>query len=96
MIVNGEVEVIDVRAVAEWERGHVPGARPLSLEELRSDPGRLPRAGVLFVCAGGVRSQTAARAAMQHGVERVYSLAGGTLSWVKAGLPLARPLDLVG
>jgi rhodanese-related sulfurtransferase len=94
MINNGEVQVVDVRAVAEWERGHVPGARLLSLEDVRSNPASLPRAGVLFVCAGGVRSQTAARAALEHGIERVYSLTGGTLSWAKAGLPLAMPLDV--
>jgi rhodanese-related sulfurtransferase len=92
MIRNGEVVVLDVRTIHEWERGHVPGARLVSLDEVRSNPTALPREGVLFVCAGGVRSQTAARAAMEHGVRRVYSLAGGTLSWSKAGLPLEAPL----
>lgn len=94
LIANGSVEVIDVRAAAEWERGHVPGARLLSLDEVRANPALLPREGILFVCAGGVRSQTAARVAAQHGIKRVYSLTGGTLSWVKAGLPLAMPLDV--
>jgi rhodanese-related sulfurtransferase len=92
MIQKGEVVVVDVRSVREWAQGHVPGARLVSLEEVRSNPGALPREGVLFVCAGGVRSQTAARAALEHGVRRVYSLAGGTLSWKKAGLPLEAPL----
>jgi rhodanese-related sulfurtransferase len=94
LIANGLVEVIDVRAAAEWARGHVPGARLLSLDEVREKPGLLPREGVLFVCAGGVRSQTAARVAVHHGVRRVYNLIGGTLSWIKAGLPLAMPLDV--
>jgi rhodanese-related sulfurtransferase len=94
LIDRGEVEVIDVRAAAEWARGHLPGARLLSLEDLRADPSVLPPEGVLFVCAGGVRSQTAARVAIYHGVRRVYSLAGGTLSWIKAGLPLVFPLDI--
>jgi rhodanese-related sulfurtransferase len=92
MIKRGEVEVVDVRPVREWEQGHVPGARLLSLDEVRSNPAVLPAEGVLFVCAGGVRSQTAARAALEHGIQRVYSLAGGTLSWKKAGLPLEAPL----
>lgn len=96
LIENGAVEVIDVRAADEWAKGHVPGARLMSLDEVRANPGRLPREGVLFVCAGGVRSQTAARVASQHGVKRVYSLIGGTLSWSKAGLPLERALDLTG
>lgn len=96
LIEAGRVEVIDVRAPAEWERGHVPGARRIALDELRSGAARLPPEGVLFVCAGGVRSHTAARVAVHHGVRRVYSLSGGTLSWVKAGLPLAMPLRAAG
>lgn len=94
MIARGEVEVIDVRAAAEWEKGHVPGARLMPLEDVRANPSALPREGILFVCAGGVRSQTAGRVAVQHGIKRVFSLTGGTLSWVKAGLPLAQPLDI--
>jgi rhodanese-related sulfurtransferase len=35
-----------------------------------------------------VRSQTAARLAQNYGVTRVYSLAGGTKGWLRAGLPL--------
>jgi hydroxyacylglutathione hydrolase len=92
MIQKGEVEVVDVRSVREWEQGHIPGARLVSLEDVRSNPAALPAEGVLFVCAGGVRSQTAARVALEHGIRRVYSLAGGTLSWKKAGLPLEAPL----
>ncbi len=93
MIRNGEVEVVDVRTIAEWERGHVPGARPVSLEDVRAHKAPLPSQGVLFVCAGGVRSQTAARVALENGVSRVYSLVGGTFSWSKAGLPLEMPLQ---
>ena len=95
LISKGEVEVVDVRDAAEWERGHVPGARLLPLAHLRANPGKgLPESGVLFVCAGGVRSQTAARVALEHGITRVYSVIGGTTSWVKAGLPLSTPLSV--
>ena len=46
--------------------------------------------GVIFVCAAGVRSQTAARLAEQLGFNVLYSLTGGTRSWVSAGLPLVQ------
>jgi len=94
LIASGEVVVVDVRHPDEWANGHVPGARLMTLDDVRAYPERLPRENVLFVCAGGVRSQTAARAALHHGIKRVYSLTGGTLSWIKAGLPLSRPLDI--
>lgn len=95
LIEAGSVEVIDVREPGEWARGHIPDARLLELAALRADPRvSLPRDGVLFVCAGGVRSQTAARIAIERGVTHVYSLTGGTSSWMKAGLPLANELSV--
>jgi rhodanese-related sulfurtransferase len=89
LLSSGNVEVIDVRDPGEWSSGHLPGARLVPLEQLRANPGAvLQHDGVIFVCAAGVRSQTAARIAASHGLTRIYSLTGGTRGWVKAGLPL--------
>jgi len=91
LIASGEVDVVDVREVREWSTGHIPGARLVPLEQLRADPGRaLPRDNVVFVCAGGSRSLSAAKLAERLGWSRLYSLDGGTSGWAKAGLPLAR------
>jgi rhodanese-related sulfurtransferase len=91
LIASTEVEVVDVREPCEWSTGHLPGSRLVPLGELRSNPkeARL-RDGVIFVCAAGVRSQTAARLAEQLGFSALYSLTGGTRSWVSAGLPLVQ------
>lgn len=85
------IEVVDVRESAEWAEGHIPGARSLPLGELRAAPHKagLSQDAVLFVCAGGLRSQTAARLAGHHGVKHVYSLAGGTQAWRRAGMSLS-------
>jgi len=89
------VTVVDVRDPKEWARGHIPGARLMTLAELReSGTGQLPRRGVLFVCAAGVRSQLAARLAVEGGVREVYSLVGGTNAWARAGLTLTRELEI--
>ena len=89
LISRGEVEVIDVREPHEWTGGHLPGARLIPLAQLRANPkASLPRDGVLFVCAAGTRSQTAARIAAMNGLTKVYNLSTGTRGWVKAGLPL--------
>jgi rhodanese-related sulfurtransferase len=91
LIANAEVDIVDVRERGEWSTGHLPGARLVPLAELRSNPqGSLLRDGVIFVCAAGVRSQTAARLAEQLGFNGLYSLTGGTRSWVRAGLPLVQ------
>jgi len=70
-------------------------ARLLPLEQLRANPrASIEKDGVLFVCAAGVRSETAARLAAASGFTKVYSLRGGTRAWVKAGLPFTQPLPV--
>jgi rhodanese-related sulfurtransferase len=89
LISSGECDVVDVREPREWSRGHVPGARSVSFDRIRKSPkSALPRDGVIFVCAAGVRSQAAAKVAEELGLAKVYNLSGGTRSWVSAGLPL--------
>ena len=95
LISRGEVEVIDVREPSEWSGGHIAGARLVPLNLLRSNPKTvLVRDGLLFVCAAGVRSQTAARIAASLGLQRLYNLAGGTRAWTKAGLALVNDLSV--
>lgn len=60
---------------------------PTSADEPGSSPGSKID-GIIFVCAAGVRSQTAAKVAEATGLRNLYNLAGGTRSWVNAGLPL--------
>jgi rhodanese-related sulfurtransferase len=96
LLSSGEVEIVDVRDSKEWAAdGHLPGARLVPLEQLRASPkALLPRDGILFVCAAGMRSQTAARIAAGLGYAQVYSLSGGTRAWVKAGLGLVQDLSV--
>jgi len=84
-----DLDVVDVRDPRDWAAGHIPRARPLPLGEITANARTaLPHDGVLFVCARGVRSLTAAKAAEAIGFERLYSIEGGTLGWSAAGLPL--------
>ena len=92
LIASGVV-VVDVREPSEWEHGHIPGARLMSLATLRTARGNL-KGSVLFVCSRGMRSQTAARLAVEHGVRSVYSLAGGMNSWINAGLSITTELSV--
>jgi rhodanese-related sulfurtransferase len=95
LISRGEVEVIDVREASEFSDGHLPGAKLVPLATLREKTKKiLRRDGVLFVCAAGVRSETAARLAAAAGLEKVYSLRGGTRGWVNAGLPFVTELSV--
>jgi rhodanese-related sulfurtransferase len=89
IIAQQDIDVVDVRDEREFSSGHIPQARPVPLEQLRADPaGALPRDAVIFVCARGVRSLTAAKLAERLGYSKLYSVEGGTSAWAKAGLPL--------
>jgi rhodanese-related sulfurtransferase len=91
LITRGEVDLVDVREPVEWTGGHIPGARHVPLDRFRSAPASfLVRDAIVFVCAAGVRSQTAARIAEANGFTKVYNLSGGTRAWARAGLPLER------
>lgn len=95
LIAAGKVQVVDVRDPAEWADGHLPHARLVPLEQLRANPKKsLPKDNVLFVCAAGVRSQTAARIAAGLGLKNVYSLNGGTRGWVKNGFALVNDISV--
>ena len=89
---QGGLDIVDVREPAEWITGHVPGARLVPLETLKADPrGNLQRDDVVFVCARGGRSATAAALAESIGKKSVFSLDGGTSAWTAAGLPVVTP-----
>jgi rhodanese-related sulfurtransferase len=95
LISHGEVDVIDVREPHEWSEGHLAGARLVPLGEFRANPrATLERDGVVFVCAAGVRSETAARIATSLGFSRVYNLSSGTRGWVRAGFALVNELSV--
>jgi rhodanese-related sulfurtransferase len=95
LISRGDVEIIDVREPHEWTKGHIAGARHVPLGQLRAAPkAALVHDGLLFVCAAGVRSETAARLAASLGFTRVFNLATGTRGWIAAGLPLVDDLSV--
>ena len=92
LLAAGGIDLVDVRESDEWAGGHLPGARHVPLAEVKADPsGALPNDRVLLVCARGGRSAKAADMADALGYREVYSLDGGTLGWIAAGLPLEHP-----
>jgi rhodanese-related sulfurtransferase len=91
LISEGRLDVVDVRGPREWSDGHIPNARLVPIEALKADlRSALPRDGVVFVCARGVRSLIAAKLAEAAGWRELYSVDGGTVGWAGAGLPLVQ------
>jgi rhodanese-related sulfurtransferase/transcriptional regulator with XRE-family HTH domain len=92
LVASEDVDVVDVREPNEFDDGHLPRARNVPLGTLKSKPkSHLPedeKKKVLFVCARGMRSMTAAEIAESAGRTEIYSLEGGTAAWRDAGLPI--------
>ena len=84
------VDLVDVRDQNEWDEGHIDGARLVPLAQLRADPeAALARgATIVFICAKGVRSLSAAKLAERFGYEQIYNLEGGTKEWARLGYPI--------
>jgi rhodanese-related sulfurtransferase/rubrerythrin len=91
--------VIDVRQAAEYEDGHIPGAKLMPLAEVESRLFTLPAdRDLIFYCANGGRSTWAASLAGESEVSNktVYHLMGGMLAWegkILAGYPKVRVFE---
>lgn len=79
--------LLDVREPHEYEEAHVPGAILIPLGQVADRANELPD-DVWVICRSGVRSLTGAEAVASSG-RRACSVAGGTLAWIDAGLPVA-------
>ncbi len=88
--------VVDVRAVSERARVHIPGSVHVPLNRLIERIDTLPTdRPVLLHCAGGYRSAIAASVLQRSGFEQVSEIAGGISAWEQAGLPV-RDREIIG
>jgi len=91
-LIDDGYEVVDVRDDWEWNKGHIPGARHIVLNDiLKSPQAHKFRDRTVFVCAVGSRSAIASEMAIALGTKDVVNFRGGTEAWRKAGLPLETP-----
>jgi len=78
--------VLDVRTDAEFSEGHLPNARHIPLDELRTSIDEFPRDRRIVVhCRSGVRAHLATRILRQHGHADVANLTGGWVSMMLDG-----------
>jgi rhodanese-related sulfurtransferase len=84
--------VVDVRESYEREAGHIAGTRHIELAAVAASADQIDRDGpVVFYCRIGGRSAMAASAFRAAGYD-AYTMSGGILAWVDAGLPIT-PAD---
>ncbi len=90
--------VLDVRSVAEYRAGHIPGAQLIPVDQLSADAltntfkrPSLGREETLYIsCHSGARAVQAAELLQQAGHGKLTLVEGGTQLWQQLGLPVER------
>jgi hydroxyacylglutathione hydrolase len=83
--------LLDVREPSEFEAGHLPGARHISLGRLRYEAATLPKDRLVVVyCGHGERASTAISLLERAGFGNTANLDGGSQAWEAAGLAFER------
>jgi rhodanese-related sulfurtransferase len=85
------IGVLDVRARAEFETGHIDSAVNADFKLLPGMVDSLPFAcdqHLAVLCAGGARSVTACGILLREGFSKVYNVPGGMTAWQEARLPV--------
>ena len=88
------IDLVDVRTPGEFAAVHAEGARlvPLHLVSSKTVLADHPAgSGTIYViCRSGRRSSVACEKLRAAGLKDVVNVAGGTLAWQQAGLPVVR------
>ncbi|HEX6060179.1 MAG TPA: rhodanese-like domain-containing protein [Gemmatimonadaceae bacterium] len=91
-LTRDDVAVVDVRGIAEWEAGHLPGVPNIPLGMLGDRLDEIPTdRPVVVQCLSGARSAIAASVLRAKGFANVANLVGGFEAWRSAGLGVETP-----
>lgn len=86
--------VVDVRAEADFNKGHITGARNLSVSDIEkqqlSGLEKHKAEPIILVCQAGFSAQKAAASLLKQGFTSVSVLQGGMGSWIGASLPVVK------
>jgi hydroxyacylglutathione hydrolase len=83
------LQILDVRAPDEWQKGHIPAARHMFLPELRENIGELDREMPTVVyCDSGYRASIGTSILKQEGFREVHNFPGSWQAWRNAELPI--------
>jgi rhodanese-related sulfurtransferase len=85
--------LVDVSAIAEFEKGHILGAKHVAMSQFDPESKLLAKAKelpVAVVCRTGQTSSEAAKRLHKAGFTRVYWLNDGLNAWIQADLPLTK------
>lgn len=85
--------LIDLSAAADFEKGHIAGARHVAISQFDPENKLLAKARelpVVVTCRSGTTSADAAKRLVKAGFRSVSWLDGGIAAWQQAELPLVK------
>jgi hydroxyacylglutathione hydrolase len=89
VIHNETVDMIDLRGAAEYNTGHISGAKHVFVGTLLQNLDEIPKnRPVIIHCQGGDRSAIAYSLLVKNGYSNVRNFSGGINEWVKEQQPL--------
>ncbi len=86
---NTNAEIIDIRGVAEFNSGHIAGAKNVFVGTLLQNLDKVPKdKPVILHCQGGDRAAIGYSLLMKEGYTNIANYSGGINEWVKEQQPL--------
>ena len=92
-LINEGAVVLDVRAAAQFDKGHILDARSVPSADLDAKAPSLEKykdTPVIVYCDNGMASGKTADALRSKGFSRVANLRGGLAAWRQENLPVVK------
>lgn len=90
-LINSGAQPVDIRAVAQYEKGHLLDARNIPLADFDQHLAALEKLkdrGILVYCENGSTSAKAVEKLKERGITTAKSLRGGLTAWRGENLPV--------
>lgn len=92
LLINREnPQLIDVRAPADYQSGHLLESHNIPLEQFDERVSELEKfkdTPLILICQSGMRSASACAKLNKLGFTKSHNLEGGIDAWLRAGLPV--------
>lgn len=85
--------IIDIRASADYKKGHIKGAKNVQLSEFASSLENFSTykdKPVLIYCNSGSTTKRVIKQLKNAGYQNINDLEGGILAWKEANMPLSK------
>ncbi len=93
MINKEDALLIDMRPIADFNKGHIAGSKNIPQSKLKDSDKELEKHKsnpIIMVCANGIQAGPACNQLKKAGFEQVHKLAGGYNGWVGDNLPVVK------